>query len=160
MGFPSGPDGKESACNVGGLDSIPGLIRSPGGGHSNPLQYSCLENPHRQRSLVGCSLCGCKELNTTEWLSIAHTSKDHSPPGSSVHGILQARILDWVTIPFTRGSSWLMDWTQVSSTASRFFTLWATQGRLLLGYTPSNRTIMENEHLQVLYIANLLFKDF
>ena len=40
---------------------IPGLGRSPGGGHGNPLQYSCLENPHGQRSLVGCSPWGRKE---------------------------------------------------------------------------------------------------
>ena len=45
MGFPGGLDGKESACNVGDLGSIPGLGRSPGEGHGNPFQYSCLENP-------------------------------------------------------------------------------------------------------------------
>ena len=45
-GFPGGSDGKESACNVGDLGLIPGLERSPGGGHGNPLQYSFLENPH------------------------------------------------------------------------------------------------------------------
>ena len=39
---------------------------------------------------------------------------DHSPPGSSVHGILQARILDWVTMPYSRGSSQHKDWTRVS----------------------------------------------
>ena len=44
MGFPGGLDGKESACNVGDLGSIPGLGRSPGEGHGNPFQYSCLEN--------------------------------------------------------------------------------------------------------------------
>ena len=43
--FPGGSDDKESACNVGDLGLIPGLRTSPGGGHSNPLQYSCLENP-------------------------------------------------------------------------------------------------------------------
>ena len=43
-GLPGGSVGKESACNVGDLCLIPGLGRSPGGGHSNPLQYSCLEN--------------------------------------------------------------------------------------------------------------------
>jgi len=42
---PGGPDSKESACNAGDLGLIPGLGRSPGGGHGNPLQYSCLENP-------------------------------------------------------------------------------------------------------------------
>ena len=45
MGFPGGSGSKESACNAGDLGSIPGLGRSPGGRHGNPLQYSCLENP-------------------------------------------------------------------------------------------------------------------
>ena len=45
MSFPGGSDGKESACNAEDLDSIPGLGRSPRGGHGNPLQNSCLENP-------------------------------------------------------------------------------------------------------------------
>ena len=44
----------------------PGLGSSPGGGHGNPLQYSCLENPHGQGSLVGYSPWGHKELETTE----------------------------------------------------------------------------------------------
>ena len=52
---------------------------------------------------------------------------DCSPPGSSVHGILQERILEWVVIPFSRGSSWLKDQTWVSCTASRFFTIWTTR---------------------------------
>ena len=52
LGFPGGADGKESASNAGDLGSIPGLGRSPGKGDGNPLQYSCLENPHGQRSLV------------------------------------------------------------------------------------------------------------
>ena len=53
--FPGGSDGKESACNVGDLGSIPRPDRSPGGGHGNPRQYSCLENLHGQRSLAGYS---------------------------------------------------------------------------------------------------------
>ena len=61
-----GSDGKESACNSEDLGSIPGLGRSPGGGHGNPLQYSCLENPQGQRSLVGASLWGRKESDTAE----------------------------------------------------------------------------------------------
>ena len=48
MGFPSGSEGKESTCNVGDLGSVSGLGRSAGGEHGNPLQYSCLENPHGQ----------------------------------------------------------------------------------------------------------------
>ena len=51
---------------------------------------------------------------------------DCSPPGSSVHGILQTRILEWVAISFSRGSSWPRDRTQVSHIAGRCFNLWAT----------------------------------
>ena len=47
-GFHGTSDSKESTCNVGDLGLIPGLGRSPGGGHGNPLQYSFLENSHRQ----------------------------------------------------------------------------------------------------------------
>ena len=52
---------------------------------------------------------------------------DCSLPGSSVHEILQARILEWVAIPFSRGSSWPRDWTWVSCIAGRCFTIWATR---------------------------------
>ena len=66
MGFPGGSDSKELTCNSGDLASIPGLGRSPGGGHGNPLQYSCLENAHGQTSLEGCSPWDPKELDMTE----------------------------------------------------------------------------------------------
>ena len=52
---------------------------------------------------------------------------DWSPPGSSVHGILQARVLEWVAIPFSRGSFLPRDQTQVSCIAGRLFTNWATK---------------------------------
>ena len=54
-----------------------------------------------------------------------------SLPGSSVHEILQGRILEWVAIPFSRGSSQPRDWTYVSYIAGRFFTTWATREALL-----------------------------
>ena len=71
-GLPHKLSGKESACNTGDsgdADLTPGLGRCPGGGHDNPLQYSCLENPYGQRSLVGYSPEGHKKLDTTEPLS-------------------------------------------------------------------------------------------
>ena len=55
---------------------------------------------------------------------------DCGPPESSVHGILQAGILEWVAIPFSRGSSQPRDRTQVSCAAGRFFAVWATRGAL------------------------------
>ena len=48
------------------MSLVPGLRRSLGGGHGNPLQHSCMENPHGQRSLMGYSPWGHKELDTTE----------------------------------------------------------------------------------------------
>ena len=53
-----------------------------------------------------------------------------SSPGSPVHGVFQARILEWVAISFSGGSSWPRDWTQVSLIASRFFLVWATRETL------------------------------
>ena len=82
MGFSDDSDSKESACNVGDLGLIPGLGRSPGEGHSNPLQY-CLENPHGQRSLAGYSPSGRKELDPTERLS-THTQR------AGVHGVTKS----------------------------------------------------------------------
>ena len=84
--LPAGSDGKQSACNVGDLGLNPGLGRSPGGGHGNPLQYSFLENPYGWRNLVDYSLWGCKESKMTEWLSIAHKdsanhARDQHLPG-------------------------------------------------------------------------------
>ena len=57
---------------VNSVCSSPGLGKFPGRGHGNPVQYSCLENPHGWRSLAGYSPCGCKELDTTKRLSTAH----------------------------------------------------------------------------------------
>ena len=52
LGVPGGSDGKEPACNTGDLGLVHGLGRSPGGGLGNPLNYSCLENPHGIKSLA------------------------------------------------------------------------------------------------------------
>ena len=68
-GLPCGSDGKESACKARDLGLIPGLGRSPGGGHGNPLQYTCLEDPLGQRSQEGYSPWGHKESDKTEQLS-------------------------------------------------------------------------------------------
>ena len=61
-GSVGGSDGKESVCTIG---------RSPGGGHGNSFQCSCLENLHGQRSLVGYSPWGHKESDTTECLTLS-----------------------------------------------------------------------------------------
>ena len=75
LGFPGDSDGKESTCDTGDLGFIPGLGRSHGGEHDNPLQYSCQENPHGPRSLAGYSPWGRKELDTTEQHGTQHTGQ-------------------------------------------------------------------------------------
>ena len=72
-GFPGSSVVKNPAANAGDAGSIRGSERSPGGGHDNLLQYSCLENPHGQRSLAVYSLRCHKGLGMTELLSTAHT---------------------------------------------------------------------------------------
>ena len=62
-----------NAGDIRDVGSIPGSGRSPGGGQSNPLQYSCLETPHGQRSLAGYSPWACTELDTTEVTEHTHT---------------------------------------------------------------------------------------
>ena len=65
MGFPGGSVGKESACNARDAGSIPGLGRFPGGGHGNPLQYPCLENPKDEGGWQA-TVHRIAELDTTE----------------------------------------------------------------------------------------------
>ena len=64
-GFPGASDSKESACNAGDLGWVPGLGRSPGGGHDNSLRYSCLENP-MDRGAWQATVYGVAESDTTE----------------------------------------------------------------------------------------------
>ena len=66
---------KNLPTSLGGLGLTPGLGRSSGGGDGNPVQCSCLETPHGQRSLVGCSLWAHRELDTIEQLT--HTDNTH-----------------------------------------------------------------------------------
>ena len=93
-----------------------------------------------QRSLVGYSPWSQKESDMTERLTqrlnTGHGSESESrsvlsdslrPHGYAVHGILQARILDWAAFPFSRGPSQPRDWTWVSCIAGGFFTTWATR---------------------------------
>ena len=67
-----------------------------------------------------------KALVAQSWPTLCDPM-DCSPPGSSVHGILQEGTLEWVAIPFSRGSSQPMDWTWVSCIAGRLFIAWATK---------------------------------
>ena len=83
--FPGGSVVENSPAHTRNTGSIPGSGRSPGEGNGNPPQYYCLENPKDRRA----------------WMA-------------TVHGILQSRILKWVPISFSRGSSWPSDQTQVS----------------------------------------------
>jgi len=68
-----------------------------------------------------------EETEVTQLCPILSNPMDCSLPGSSVHGIFQARILEWGAISFSRRSSWPRNWTQVSGTVGRRFTIWATR---------------------------------
>ena len=81
------------------------------------------------------SLCSTAEIEE-KWSEVAHSWQtlcdpvDCSLPGSSLHGILQARVLEWVAISFSRGSSQPRDQTQVSRIVGRCFNLWAMRAEI------------------------------
>ena len=89
---------------------------------------------------------------------------DHSPPGSSVHGILQARILAWVAIPFSRWSR-SRNQTWVSNIAGRFFTIWATREDLngfwlLLNCKLPQKTVWRHDGFKKKKQTQLAFAHF
>ena len=91
---------------------------------------------------------------------------DCSLPGSSVHGILQARILEQVAIPFSRGSSQPRDWTWVSCIAGRLFTIRGDNGFLLMPFSAwTHHPMFSSQHLSLPYSQSLALnflccKDF
>ena len=115
-----------NAGDVRDVGLIPWLGRSPGGGHGNPLQYSCQKNPMDRGAWRA----------TVHWIAKSQTNEVKvaqscltlcDPVGYTVHGFLQPRILEWVAFPFSRVSSKPRDWTQVSCIADRFLTVQATK---------------------------------
>ena len=137
MGFPGGWEVKASVCNVGDLDSIPGSGRFPGEGNGNPLQYSCPENPMDGgawwATVHGVTKSRTRLSNFTftfifkiRLSQIIHLeSESSSALSDSLWPVLQARILESVAFPFSRGSSQPRDQTQVSYIAGRSFANWA-----------------------------------
>ena len=148
MGFPGDSVVKNPSANAGNLGSISGSGRSPGGGNGNPLQYSCLGNP-MDRGALWATIHGVAEeldvtqrlndnnniknvLNVIQFIQFSHSVVSNclqphgwQPASSSLHGILQARILQWVVISSSKGSSQSRDRIHVSCIsciASRFFT--------------------------------------
>ena len=92
---------KKSACNDGDLGLNPGSGKSPGGGGGNPLQYSCLENPHGQRSLAGYSPWSHKESDTTEQLTLWAFHVVKNLPANA--GVMRRGFDPWVgKIPWRR----------------------------------------------------------
>ena len=107
--FPGGSTVKNSPANVGTQGLIPRWGRSPGESNGNPLQYSYLGNLMDRGAWRANSPCSVAQ----SWPTLCDP-KDCSLPGASVHGILRARILEWVAISFFRGFSRPRDQTTVS----------------------------------------------
>ena len=137
-GFPGGSDSKESASSAGDPGSIPGLGRSPGEGNGYPLQYSCPANQDFLMPADTAAATAAKLLQSCPTLVVSKVESesevaqscptlcdpmDCSLPGSPVHGIFQARVLEWIAISFSRGSSQPKDRTQVSRIVDRRFTV-------------------------------------
>ena len=117
MRFPGISIGKESTCHARDLGLIPGLGKSPGEGHGNPLQYSCLENPQGQRNLVGCSPWDRKESDTTEQLS-THTHTLCLIVGATFRKE-HSSLLFALKVYHSEGSQWIWPYT-ANQTLSRW----------------------------------------
>ena len=87
------------------------------------------------------------KLLVTQLRQILCDPKDCNLPVSSVLGILQAKILGWVSIPFSRGSSQLRDRTLVSCIAGGFFTIWVTKEAQMMLWVNENAYLEWNRHL-------------
>ena len=114
MGFPSKNTGVGCRCLLHGIFTIQGLNLSLLHWQADSLSLS-----HQGSPLNRCSAVLSRSVTSD-------SLRPHglSPPGSSVHGILQARILEWVAMPSSRGSSQPRDRTQISRTVGEFFTVW------------------------------------
>ena len=89
-----------------------------------------LENDWRYTSLHKNPILTCPvrmKVLVSQFYPTLHEPMDYSLPGSSVHGIFLSRMLEWVAIPFSRGSSQPRNWNWVSHVAGRFFTAWLTR---------------------------------
>ena len=137
FGCPNSTVGKSLPAKAGDardMDLIPGSGRSPGGGNGNPLQCSCWNNP-MGRGAWQAAVHGAAKSRTERSmrahthtqththivvvLSLSHVglfcnTMNCSPPGSSIHEIFQARLLECVAISFSRGASWPRDRTCIS----------------------------------------------
>ena len=134
--------GKNKAKQRGKKEASPtklerGPYKKPGNNISKK-RHSQAVKAHRMPAHTHVHMCPCTCAHThtqciccfcsiTKPRLTVHNPMDCSPPGSSVHGILQTKILKWVTISFSRGSSQPRDRTWVSWTAGRFLTIWATK---------------------------------
>ena len=109
-------------------------------GEEEALHYFCRRpcfylKPHSRSVTVICLIRMSVLAKSLQSCPTLCNRVDCSPPDSSVHGVLQVRILKWVTMPSSRGSSHPRDWTQVFCIADGFFTVWATRETLLY-HTP------------------------
>ena len=106
---------------------------------------------HGERSLVGYSPWGRKELDTTERLhSVIYDPMDCSLPGSSLHGIFQAIVLEWIAISFSRGSSQPRDRTRVSRIVDRRFTVSATREYLSFSFRLTSLCIIGSRFIHLI----------
>ena len=111
------------------------------------LGFKITADCDRSHEIKRCLLLGRKESEVTQLCMTLCDPMDCSLPGSSIHGIFQARILEWVAISFSRRSSWPRDWTRVSCIVGRHFTIWATrEGSWKKSYDKLRQCIKKQSH--------------
>ena len=133
---------------------------------SNKINLNGQQNTNKQKIRVGLS----SRPSPAESESVSHSVLSNSlrphsrPPGSSVHGILQARILEWVAIPFSRPSFWPRGQPWVSAIPGRFFTIWGTREAPSpsgLSQSPGRRqdTVVDQMYQLISWLSSTVFSS-
>ena len=130
--FPSPGDLPNPGIELGSLSlEADALTSEPPGKPSDTYMYIC-------------AVFSCSVMSSALW------PQNCSPSGSSVDGLLQARMLEWVAMPFSRGSSQPRDWTQVSRIEDRFFTIWTTREAHIYIYINTLSSLSWLIHMRIL----------
>jgi len=136
------------------------VLFTMGANRNNPnvcQQVTGQTDPYNGMCVCACA-CVCACVLGAQFFDFFRPHGLYSPPGSSVHGIPQARILEWVAIPFSRGLSRSRDRTWVSCIAGRFLTIWVTREVLQWNNIQQLKKRMTTWYLNMVKLKNMMLK--
>ena len=126
---------------------------------TEPMTLTSLAVPSGKPFDVCVCVCVCVCMLVAQLYPTLCNRMDYSTPGSSIHGILQARILERVAISFSRGSSQTRDWTWVSCISGRLFTIWVTREAPFYVYMHTNKgfSAQSSSHFYSCFYRSIIY---